>query len=31
MKSFKSYIAEARMTTVGEITTAIAGKNNDHI
>lgn len=25
MKSFKSYIAEARMTTVGEITAAIAG------
>lgn len=25
MKSFKSYITEARMTTVGEITTAIAG------
>ena len=25
MKSFKSYVTEARMTTVGEITTAIAG------
>jgi hypothetical protein len=25
MKSFKNYIVEARMTTVGEITTAIAG------